>query len=58
MKEQPILNGVIDNRLSGITDKLCKIIVNEKVTDADAFNMASRAFAEGFQGLSLGEIND
>jgi hypothetical protein len=35
--------------------KICaKIIVKEKVLDDDAFEHASKAFAEGFNGLHLG----
>ena len=35
--------------------KICaKVIVREKVLDDDAFEHASKAFAEGFNGLHLG----
>lgn len=37
---------------------LAKIIVEEKVRDDDAFEMASKAFAEGFNGLGLGDLKN
>ena len=33
---------------------LAKIIVEKGVNDDDAFDLASRAYTEGFQGLKLG----
>lgn len=33
---------------------LAKVIVQEKVLDEDAFEAASKAYAEGFNGLNLG----
>ena len=38
--------------------KLAKVIVQEKVMDEEAFEIASKAFAEGFQGLKLGELGN
>lgn len=37
---------------------LAKIIVQEKVLDDDAFEIASKAYAKGFQHLKLGETNE
>ena len=37
---------------------LAKVIVQEKVLDDDAFKMASKAYAEGFNGFELGELSE
>ena len=36
---------------------LAKVIVQEKVLDCDAFEMASKAYAEGFNNLELGDMS-
>jgi predicted alpha/beta hydrolase len=39
--------------------KICAtVIVQEKVLDDDAFQQASKAFAEGFNGLKLGAMSN
>lgn len=39
--------------------KICvTVIVQEKVLDDDAFQQASKAFAEGFNGLKLGAMSN
>jgi hypothetical protein len=41
-----------------ILELLAKIIVEEKVLDEDAFEVASKAFAEGFNNVNKGETNE
>ncbi|GAG78147.1 unnamed protein product [marine sediment metagenome] len=47
-------NGVSHEDLMQL---LVKIIVKEKIHDDDAFALASRAYAEGFNGLKLGSTD-
>jgi hypothetical protein len=49
---QEMLNEVEHTVLMNL---LAKIIVQEKVLDCDAFEMASKAYSEGFYNIPLGE---
>jgi hypothetical protein len=40
-----------------VMQMLAKVIVEKKIHDDDAFDMASQAYAEGFNGLDLGVMS-